>query len=105
MPRGSVFGSLAEASAFFRQGSLGYSATRRATEADGLELGCDSWNLAPTRIEHAESTFFDDPSSFPRGSTIVDSAFVMRDMDATWRAQEPLTLRSTPPLAPASLTR
>jgi Uncharacterized conserved protein (COG2071) len=93
MPRGSVFESLAQASAFFRQGSLGYSATHRATEADGLELSCDSWNLRPALVEHVESTFFDDQASFPRGSTVVDSAFVMRDLDATWHAQEPLALR------------
>jgi len=104
VPRGSVFGSLAQASAFFRAGSLGYSATRRAGKADGLELSCDSWNLTPARIEHVESTFFDDESSFPRGSTVVDSAFVMRDLDATWHAQQSLALRFAP-LAPSSLTR
>jgi hypothetical protein len=98
MPRGSVFESLAQASAFFRQGSLGYSATRRPTEADGLELSCDSWNLTPARIEHVESTFFDDQASFPRCSAVVDSAFVMRDLDARWHAQEPLAVRSTPRL-------
>src|SRR6267378_7962617 len=38
MPSGSVFASLEDASRFFRAGSLGYSATRRNTRLDAVDL-------------------------------------------------------------------
>lgn len=98
LPRSSVFGSLAEASAFFREGSLGYSVTRRGSEADGLELSCDSWNFTPALIERVESSFFDDESLFPADSIVVDSAFVMRDLDARWHAKSSLSLHAGPGL-------
>jgi hypothetical protein len=105
VPRDSVFGSLGDASTFFRAGSLGYSATRGGAQADGLELSCDAWNLSPVAIEHVESSFFDDVATFPWGSAVVDSAFVMRDLDTTWRAREPLPLNAAPDATLASSAR
>src|SRR5256885_147785 len=66
---GSIFGSLQEASEFFRRGSLGYSATRTAGEFDGLELKClDAWSVRPLAVEKVESSFFGDDALFPPGS-------------------------------------
>jgi len=100
VPSGSVFGSLADASEFFQQGSLGYSATRRGAEADGLELRCATWAIAPAAIDHLESTFFDNPACFPPGTAVPDSAFLMRDIDATWHARAALPVRATATLPP-----
>jgi hypothetical protein len=98
VPHDSVFGSLAEASAFFREGSIGYSATRGGATVDGLELECDTWIVTPSVVEHVASSFFDHAAAFPRGSAVADSAFVMREIATTWRAQAPLRLQ------PATLT-
>ena len=95
MPAGSVFASLAEASTFFQAGSLGYSANKRAGRLDGLELCSDGWHIEPVLIEQAESSFFEDEDAFPAGAAVLDSAFVMRDMPAVWKAHPPLVTISS----------
>ena len=51
LPPDSVFHSLAEASAFFERGSLGYSVTARPGVFDGLELRSLSWHVDPLAVE------------------------------------------------------
>ena len=56
---GSVFGSVEEASAFFRCAPLGYAATPRDGVFDGVALAADEWAIAPstwTRSGRASST-------------------------------------------------
>jgi Uncharacterized conserved protein (COG2071) len=90
LPAGSVFSSLEEASVFFAESPVGYSATRRPQRFDGLELRCHRWSIQPLLVNHAESSFFDDESLFPAGTAELDSAFLMRDIPATWRARSGL---------------
>jgi len=90
LPGGSVFGTLAAASAFFQGAPLGYSATRRHDRYDGLELSCELWRVEPLQVNHAESRFFEDRSLFPVGTAELDSALLMRDIPATWTARAPL---------------
>jgi hypothetical protein len=45
LPDASIFSSVEEASRFFQNGALGYSATRDATRYDGLELCCKTWSV------------------------------------------------------------
>lgn len=90
MPAGSVFGSLAEATAFFSAGSLGYSPTPKAGCFDGLELRALNWNLTPLAIDRVASTFFDDRRIFPCGSVVFDSAFLVRDIEHEWHAAQSL---------------
>ena len=89
-PEGSIFGSLAEASAFFERGSLGYSATARQGEFDGLELRCFGWRVEPLAIGRLESSFFDDRDRFPAGSVEFDCALLMRGIDHEWHGRESL---------------
>ena len=89
-PAGSVFGSLASASAFFERGALGYSATGRHGTFDGLELRSLSWRLEPLTVSHVTSSFFEDLSRFPRGSVEFDCALLMRDTAHEWRAHDQL---------------
>jgi hypothetical protein len=91
---GSIFSSLEVASDFFEAGSLGYSATHRPGRFEGLELHCETWQVIPLLVEHAQSSFFEDVSLFPKGAVKFDSALVMRNISATWRAREALTSRS-----------
>lgn len=84
LPASSCFASLAESSAFFAAGSLGYSATRDAHRLDGLELHTDSWHVRPFAVSQVESTYFDDRARFPLGSIEFDHALIMRDIPHTW---------------------
>ena len=90
MPADSVFGSLEEASAFFEGSPIGYSPTDRPGHFEGLELRCRRWAMSPLRIETVSSSVFDS-GVFPLGSVVVDSAFLMTDIPATWHGQAPLT--------------
>jgi hypothetical protein len=91
-----LFADLDEASAFFRQGAVGYSATDDGRCLDGLELRSSTWRVEPVEIRAAESTFFDDPTRFPAGSATLDCALLMRNVPVTWN---PLAPMSTPGVA------
>ena len=86
LPPGSVFTNLEEASAFFRGGSIGYSATDRQGRYDGLELRIAEWRAEPLTVEHVASSFFDDTSRFPVGTATFDCALVMRAVPHSWHA-------------------
>lgn len=86
----ALFADLADASAFFQQGSVGYSATRQPSRFDGLELVTDAWPIDPASVVHARSSYFEDTTSFPTGSAVLDSSLVMRRVPVRWRAQPQL---------------
>ncbi|MEO7729415.1 MAG: DUF2071 domain-containing protein [Kofleriaceae bacterium] len=85
LPATSRFGSLDEASAFFRQGSLGYSPSARGQRLDGLNLLTRSWSVEPLSLQHVYSSFFSDRARFPEGSIEFDCALVMRNIEHEWR--------------------
>jgi hypothetical protein len=86
-PSTSAFDSLAEASAFFEAGSLGYSATGERGQFDGLELRTFGWHVEPLQIEQLESSYFGDHRLFPRGSLEFDCALLMRGIEHQWHAR------------------
>jgi hypothetical protein len=92
VPTDSVFRSLDEASEFFRQGSLGWSARATADTFDGLELSCDQWRMEPMAVERVESSFFENRKLFPANSATFDSAFLMRNIPHEWHARGRLTI-------------
>ena len=92
LPVGSCFASLAESSAFFAAGAIGYSANHDGARADGLELVTDRWAVRPLRAETARSSFFDDLAIFPAGSITFDHALLMRDIPHRWKALPGLPL-------------
>ena len=87
----SIFSSLAEASEFFRGGSLGWSPRPATGEFDGLELCCREWRIEPLAVEQIRSSFFEDARLFSPGSAKFDSAFLMRDVAHEWRTRGRLT--------------
>ncbi|MER5885487.1 DUF2071 domain-containing protein [Streptomyces sp. NPDC001941] len=89
-----LFAGLDEASAFFRTGSKGYSATASGTHVDGMELHTDQWRIEPGRVLSAYSSYFDDPDRFPPGSAHLDSVLVMRNVPVHWRPLAPLPTRA-----------
>jgi uncharacterized protein DUF2071 len=90
LPETSVFHSLQEASDFFQQGSLGYSATRDAGRFDGLELRSFAWKVQPLAVEKVESSFFEDRSLFPPASVEFDCALLMRGIEHEWHGRQSL---------------
>ncbi len=91
LPIGSVFRSLADASAFFQGGALGWSARASHNEFHGLELSCREWRLETLDIECVESSFFGNDKIFPARSAEFDSAFLMRNIAHEWHARGRLT--------------
>lgn len=89
LPERSVFGSLAAASEFFENGAIGYSPAD-STELHGIELRSFNWKVEPLRVTRVESSFFDDPQVFPRGSVEFDCALLMREIAHEWHAQQSL---------------
>ncbi|MGI8588693.1 MAG: DUF2071 domain-containing protein [Chloroflexia bacterium] len=87
LPASSVFGSVAEASAFFENGALGYSATHDPRQFEGLELRTRNWKVEPLEVERVESSFFEDRHLFPEGSARFDCALLMRGIEHEWRAR------------------
>jgi hypothetical protein len=90
LPESSVFSSVAEASAFFQAGSLGYSATPDSTRFQGLELRCRNWHVEPLAVEAVHSSFFEDETLFPKGSIRFDCALLMRQIEHEWHGKDDL---------------
>jgi hypothetical protein len=84
LPGGSSFRSLAEASAFFEPGSIGYSATRDGDRLDGVELRTRSWKVEPLEVDEVFSSYFSDTNRFPAGSVEFDCALIMRNIEHEW---------------------
>jgi hypothetical protein len=92
LPAASAFGSLAKASAFFEQGSLGYSVTAQPGRFDGLELRSFSWHVSPLAVGRVESSFFEDRALFPPGTVEFDCALLMRGIDHEWHGRGALSV-------------
>lgn len=92
LPDDSVFGSLGEATEYFRAGALGWSARLVGNEFDGLELQCQTWRMEPLAIDRVESSFFQNTGLFPAGSVKFDSAFLMRGIPHEWHARGRLAM-------------
>jgi hypothetical protein len=90
LPTGSVFGSVQAASDFFEAGSLGYSATPKEGQYDGLELRSLTWQVTPLEVQAVQSSFFDDEGHFPAGAMAFDCALLMRGIAHEWHARAPL---------------
>lgn len=90
LPADSVFGTCAQASAFFEHGSLGYSATATPGRFDGLELACHTWRVDPLHVEHVHSSYLQDEQRFPKGTATFDCALLMRNIALEWRGRPDL---------------
>lgn len=96
---GSVFATVEEASEFFRCAPVGYAATPRPGEFDGVELGACGWAISPLSLEHVASSLFEDREVFPVGTAEPDSAFLMAGLYTTWMARPNLSLLTQPTAA------
>jgi hypothetical protein len=83
----SLFGTVADASAFFQNGSVGWSPSHDGRSLEGLRLTTTQWRVEAGQALAVESSFFD---ALPAGSATLDSVLVMRNVPITWSA--PLSL-------------
>ena len=90
LPRDSIFSSLAEASAFFEAGSIGYSVTHDPNRLDGLNLKTEQWQVEPLEVRTVKSSYFSDETKFPRGSIEFDHALLMKNVAHEWHSAEDL---------------
>jgi uncharacterized protein YqjF (DUF2071 family) len=86
LPPTSIFSSLAEASAFFEAGSLGYSVTHDPNRLDGLNLKTKQWEVAPLSVTNIHSSYFSDVTKFPAGSIEFDHALIMKNVAHEWHS-------------------
>ncbi|KPN29830.1 hypothetical protein SY89_00548 [Halolamina pelagica] len=106
LPPDSVFDDIDAASAFFREGSLGYapaesdagvgdpdSGAERTYE--GVELDTETWSVEPLTVESVHSGFFED-QRLDDDAVRFDCALLMREIDHAWRQRESIC---TPPPA------
>lgn len=103
-PASRVFRSLAEASDFFEQGSLGYSPSHSPGTFQGLELECQNWQAQPLDVRSAQSSVFDDKDQFPSGTIELDGALLMRGIAHEWHSRTDICCKvaaSQPRLSPA----
>ena len=92
LPENSIFRSVAEASAFFQCGSLGYSPNARCGTFEGLELRTFNWQVEPLTMERVESSFFDDENLFPPGTATFDHALLMHEIVHQWHGRETMAM-------------
>ena len=90
LPPASIFSSLAEASAFFEKGSVGYSVTSERERLDGLELRTQNWSVEPLEVSHVYSSYFGDKTKFPDGAIEFDHALIMRNLEHEWHTADDL---------------
>ncbi|MGC9940457.1 MAG: DUF2071 domain-containing protein [Verrucomicrobiota bacterium] len=85
IPATSIFASLTQASEFFANGAMGYSATDKPDCCDSLELHTSNWQVEPLEIQWVGSSYFDDSSRFPNGTIQFDCALLMQNIEHEWR--------------------
>ena len=90
LPGNSIFSSLAEASAFFEAGSIGYSVTHDPNRLDGLNLKTEQWQVEPLEVRKVQSSYFSDETKFPAGSIEFDHALLMKNVAHEWHSAEDL---------------
>lgn len=80
----SIFESLENASAFMKNGSIGYSPN--GDRYEGLELNVYNWQVSPLTVSMVSSSFFEDEAVFPKGSVQFDNALLMTNMEHEWNS-------------------
>lgn len=85
LERSALFGSVAEASAFFERGAVGFSPARIAGRHEGMRLVTSRWQVTPAHVRGARSSYFEDTTRFPPGSVVLDHALLMRRVPVEWR--------------------
>lgn len=85
----SIFGTLENASNFFKAGDIGYSPNTK--NFDGIKLNAYRWEIQPLKVSHIKSSFFEDETVFPKGSVQFDNAILMINIEHEWQSLTQIT--------------
>jgi hypothetical protein len=85
-----LFADLAEASAFFEGGCVGYSDGSQPGRLDGLRLQTTAWRMEPVELNGVRSSFFDSSGLLDPDAVELDSGFVMRNVPVRWTSVDPM---------------
>ncbi len=88
-PENSIFKTLDNVSAFFEQGSVGYSPNGNCYE--GLQLQTREWQVQALNVAQVRSGFFEDKTIFPEGSIQFDNAILMENIAHEWKVLPRIT--------------
>jgi hypothetical protein len=77
----TLFPTVEAASAFYEDGSVGWSPRRDGRGAEPLELTSSTWAVEPAELLSIRSSFFE---ALPEGSAVLDSVVAMRDLPFVW---------------------
>jgi hypothetical protein len=83
LPPDSLFNDVSEVSAFFENGSIGYTPNKNGF--DGLQLRTFNWKVEPLKVMSLHSTLFHDKTIFPEGSIHFDNALLMTKISHEWQ--------------------
>jgi hypothetical protein len=86
----SLFPNLAEASAFFEGGAVGYSDGSQPGRLDGLRLHTTAWRMEPLELKQVQSSFFNGTGPLDLDAVELDSGFVMRNVPVSWTSVDPM---------------
>lgn len=92
----SLFGSVDEASDFYRSARVGWSMARDGRSVEPVALASEEWKVEGARLHSLRSSFFD---ALPTGAAVFDSVVVMRDLPLTLSAVR--DVRTAEMLSPA----
>jgi hypothetical protein len=80
----SIFPNLETASEFFVKSAVGYSISKDQSHFQGMELRLMEWDIKPMKINQAFVRLFEEDRHFPKGTTVLDSAMLMRNLRHEW---------------------
>ncbi|WP_330444160.1 DUF2071 domain-containing protein [Flavobacterium sp. C4GT6] len=80
----SVFSDIETASAFFKNGSIGFTPCNSGL--DSVILYTYNWEIKPLEVTKVESSYFNDTNLFPNGSIQFDNALLMQNIEHEWRS-------------------
>ncbi|WP_417366769.1 DUF2071 domain-containing protein [Flavobacterium beibuense] len=80
----SVFGNMETASAFFKNGSIGFTPCNSGL--DSVILHTYNWEIKPLEVIKVESSYFNDTNLFPNDSIQFDNALLMQNIEHEWRS-------------------
>jgi hypothetical protein len=80
----TAFDTLQEASAFFEQGSCGFSCSLRPDRVEGMKLRTFEWSMRPLNVELRKTAFYEDTKLFPKGSIEFDCGLIMQQVPHEW---------------------
>jgi hypothetical protein len=83
----SMFDSIEHASSCFQSCPIGVSPSTRPNRFKTIHLKTKTWNVKPLKVRTLKSSFFEDQSLFPHGTSEFDNALLMEGIEHEWLSE------------------